>query len=137
MTRIINACIHNPTKQTQGIMNMGIYVYKVIGKSVKLTNGEVANISLFAYKSSWNNDDGVHGRSGASRCDTEAERGNRSGWIVRGYKEEDGSIMINPVAQKACKPIGSFTETFKTTGEECTVVSKLPKNISFFKERSK
>lgn len=116
---------------------MGIYVYKVIGKSVKLTNGEEANISLYAYKESWNNNDGIHGRSGASRCDTEAERGNRTGWIVSGYKNEDGSILINPVAEKATRLIGSFVETFPTTGEECAVVTKLPKNISFFPERKK
>ncbi len=114
---------------------MGIYVYKVIGKSVKLTNGEVANISLFAYKDSWNNSDGIHGRTGASRCDHEADIGKRTGWIVRGYKNEDGSIEIERNAQKACKPIGSFVETFSTTGEDCAVVSKLPKNISFFPER--
>jgi len=66
---------------------MGSYTYKVTGKKVKLSNGEVANVAKFAYKPyrSWNDyklNNKMHHESGAAYCDKAAADGKRSNWVV-------------------------------------------------------
>jgi len=66
---------------------MGMYVYKVLAKRVKCSDGGEANVSKFAYKpsmSGWGGDSNRrwHFQSGCSRADKMAEDGKFTGRIV-------------------------------------------------------
>lgn len=65
---------------------MGTYVYRVTAKRVKLSNGEEANVAVFAYKPYWSprSDRKMHFSSGALASDRMAERGNLCEYIVMG-----------------------------------------------------
>lgn len=109
---------------------MGIYVYKVLKKTLPLVNGERAHMAVFAYKDSRENNSILHARSGCSRCDNAAANGERGNWIVHCYRDNDGRVTVSRVAKKAKFPIGSYVEEFNET-DECEVSEKLPKNHFF------
>lgn len=92
---------------------MGTYVYKVTAQTVKLKNGEVANIAVYAYKPHLFAKYDQHSRSGAARHDAAAKLGKRSKWVIMGY-EKDGKIDIDvdSVAQRLPVAMGSFTDSF-------------------------
>lgn len=52
---------------------MGLYVYKVLKKTIPLVNGERAHMAVFAYKDGPGSSKN-HVRSGATRCDNAAAR---------------------------------------------------------------
>jgi len=96
---------------------MGEYVYKVTRHTVELSNGETANVAVFAYKPTWNWDarptnEQMHVRSGAAKCDANADK--RSEWIVLGFfDEKSGKIQveIESTAKKVGKR-GSFSDSW-------------------------
>lgn len=84
-----------------------MYVYKVTNKTVKLSNGETANVAEFAYKLArdfWgmrrNPNARFHFRSGCVANDQAAESGKRSRWVVHG----DTTVLCFP------KPVGSYVD---------------------------
>lgn len=88
---------------------MGVYVYKVTGKKVKLDNGETANQAVFAYKPYFNEDSWArrrnseaHRKNGVYYCDRQAEEGKRSVWVIFG---EGGPVL------KFKAPVGSFYDS--------------------------
>jgi hypothetical protein len=115
---------------------MGVYVYKVTGKKAYLENGEVANVAVFAYKPTMgfsldadrlNNK--WHRESGAAYCDKAAAEGKRLEWVVMGYKEDDGTISIDPTAYKLPKAKGSFYDTMLDREMETSKVVAAGRNI--------
>ena len=95
---------------------MGVYVYKVTSHTVELSNGETANVAVYAYKPSYAifgygpSNDQMHFRSGASKCDKMAH--TRSEWVVLGYlNKETGKVQvqIDGVAKRVGK-MGSLTD---------------------------
>ena len=90
---------------------MGTYVYKVTKETVKLSNGELANVAKFAYKpvrSFWRDghhaNSRMHFRSGCTANDLAAEKGYRSRWVVMG----DTTVLHFP------QPLGSFDDDDQT-----------------------
>jgi hypothetical protein len=87
---------------------MGNYVYKVTSNTVELSNGETANVAVYAYKPTYNwnasvSNEQMHFRSGASRCDSYAH--TRSEWVVLGYLNKDtGKIEVE--IESTAKRIG-------------------------------
>jgi len=70
---------------------MGSYVYKVTSKTKKLSNGETANIGVYAYKPyGWDRkaNHKMAFETGTLRCEAEAEKGNRSCWVTHGDPDE-------------------------------------------------
>lgn len=108
---------------------MGLYVYKVLKKTIPLVNGERAHMAVFAYKDGPGSSKN-HVRSGATRCDNAAARGERGNWIVHCYLHKNGTVAVSRVANKAEFPIGSYVEEFRSM-DECEVSEKLPKNHYF------
>jgi len=89
---------------------MGAYVYKVTKEKVKLSNGETANVAVFAYKpwnSFWNAKEAekknnvAHFRTGCTANDRAADDGHRSVWVVSGT-----CVMKFP------RPLGSFVDDY-------------------------
>jgi hypothetical protein len=80
---------------------MGSYMYKVTSKTVDLDNGEKANVAVFAYKPTWawdgeSRNKRWHFLTGAATCDRHAD--SRTGWVVGGYVEDDGTISVDNAA---------------------------------------
>lgn len=70
---------------------MGMYVYKVTGKKVNLSNGEIANVGEFAYKpyrSFWKDEQSQNKKAernaGIPYAEKQAKLGKRSAWVVHG-----------------------------------------------------
>jgi hypothetical protein len=68
---------------------MGIYVYRITAKRVLCSDGEPANVAVFAYKPYWDIDRHtanakMHFKSGATSSDTQARKGKLSARIVLG-----------------------------------------------------
>lgn len=89
---------------------MGAYVYKVTGKKVKLSNGEIANVGVYAYKpyrSFWDDEaEKINNRAmrkcGIPYAELQADLGKRSRWVVHG---EDGHcVLLFPF------PVGSYVD---------------------------
>lgn len=90
---------------------MAIYVYRVTNQTVKLSNGETANVAKFAYKpvrDFWgvrrNPNARMHFRSGCTADEAAADSGKRSRWVVMG----DTTVLCFP------KPVGSFDDDGQT-----------------------
>lgn len=103
-------------------------VNKVLGQTVTLANGQLANIAVFAYNKE--KDTGrQHMLSGAAACDRAAAQGKRAEWIVQGRTNEDGSVSISKIAYKTKAVIGSFVETFEHEDLIYIDETKLGKNV--------
>jgi hypothetical protein len=65
---------------------MGAYIYRMTAKKVKLSNGEQANVAVYAYKpyGREKEDRAMHFRSGATASDLMARRGNLCAYFVMG-----------------------------------------------------
>ena len=68
---------------------MGAYVYKVTAKTVKLSNGETANVAVYAYKpyrspSMYSENSQLHFETGCVTHDRQAAKGKRSRWVAHG-----------------------------------------------------
>lgn len=93
---------------------MGSYIYKVTSKTVDLDNGEQANVALYAYKPYWMAYDAdqvnarLHFKTGCVTCDHHREK--RTGWIVLGYEEDDGTITVGARAFNVGRKYGSFND---------------------------
>jgi len=95
---------------------MGEYIYKVTSRKVRIEGGLEANIAVFAYKPFMSIlGDGpsnglMHVRSGAGACDRAAAAGKRTGWVVMGYENDDGTMSVNPIAYEIGAALGSFSD---------------------------
>lgn len=115
---------------------MGTYVYKVSSHTVELSNGEIANVAICAYKPTYNmfantSNEQMHFRSGAARCDAYADQ--RSDWIVEGFKNADGKIEVelDAIAKKVGRR-GSYEDSWfdmKTDVETSAVAAALSREI--------
>ena len=90
---------------------MGSYIYRITAKRVLCSDGEPANVAVFAYKPYWDIDRHtanarMHFKSGATSSDTQARKGKLSARIVLG--DESGTPHADsPVyARHLCQ--GSF-----------------------------
>lgn len=84
---------------------MGTYVYKVTAKTARLANGELANISEFAYKPSRNDEkfnSRQHFRSGCVANDQAADSGKRSRWVLHANE----TLLCFPA------PVGSYSDDY-------------------------
>lgn len=89
---------------------MGSYVYKVTGKTCKLSNGETANIAVYAYKpyrDFWNKEAEKMNiraarKAGIPYAEIQADLGKRSCWVVHG--EEGHCVLHFPF------PVGSYDD---------------------------
>lgn len=92
---------------------MGDYVYKVTSKTARIEGGLEANIAVYAYKPFLGFDGpsngAMHARSGAGACDRAAAAGKRTGWVVMGYENDDGTMSVNPIAYEIGAR-GSFSD---------------------------
>lgn len=94
---------------------MGDYVYKVTSKTVRIEGGLEANIAVFAYKPFLSilgdgpSNGMMHARSGAGACDRAAAAGRRTGWVVMGYENDDGTMSVDPIAYEI-GALGSFSD---------------------------
>jgi len=121
---------------------MGTYVYKVTRHTVELSNGEVANVAVFAYKPTWNpfastTNEQMHVRSGAARCDANADQ--RSDWIVLGFYNEQTKkieVEIESVAKKLGKR-GSLEDSFFDFAEreQSNVAASLCREVQLTKTK--
>ena len=90
---------------------MGAYVYRITAKRVLCSDGEPANVAVFAYKPYWDIDrhtanSKMHFRSGATSSDTQALKGKLTGRIVLG--NSDGTIYRDSVIYARQLTQGSF-----------------------------
>jgi hypothetical protein len=85
--------------------HMGTYVYKVTAKTARLSNGELANVSAFAYKPSRNDEKSnarMHFRSGCVANDAAADNGKRSCWVLH----------ANETLLRFPHPVGSYSDDY-------------------------
>ena len=68
---------------------MGVYVYKVTGKKVKLSNGKTANVARFAHRAfgfgvgyTEAEINRIERESGVTYCEKMAKEGKRLKWVV-------------------------------------------------------
>lgn len=100
---------------------MGDYTYKVTSKTARIEGGLEANIAVYAYKPfiSYFGDGpsnaAMHARSGAGACDRAAAAGKRTGWVVMGYENDDGTMTVDPIAYEIGAR-GSFSDGWLDIG---------------------
>lgn len=80
---------------------MGVYVYKVTSKKVKLTNGVEANVAVFAYKENiFEDQERTKFLTGCFTAERYVEGPNYSGNIVIGRVSDDGVFVGSTVGYK-------------------------------------
>lgn len=91
---------------------MGSYVYKVTSKTKKLSNGETANVAVYAYKPPAFDLEAEHKmafRTGTYRCDAAAADGKRSRWVTHG--DPDDYPPDEPVTVLCFdEPVGAYSD---------------------------
>jgi len=97
---------------------MGTYVYRVTAKQHRCSDGQLANIALYAYKPYWTLDGDaanrrMHVRSGAAAADNYARSGKLTDRFVLGHINEQGHLEIEPDAPVYGNPahLGSFYDS--------------------------
>jgi hypothetical protein len=94
---------------------MGAYVYKVTSKRVKCSDGQDANVAIYAYKPSWGWDGDkfnsrMEFRTGCHTARRMAEAGKFSGRIVTGSKDEAGKVTVDPESKVYTYGAGTFLD---------------------------
>ena len=78
---------------------MGTYVYRVTSTTVRCSDGQIANIAIFAFKPCWDSkfDTKWNFKSGCVASDRMAAKGNITRRVVMGTKnEQTGKIEVYP-----------------------------------------
>lgn len=97
---------------------MGTYIYRITAKTHRCSDGQLANIALYAYKPIFGWDEvkanrTLHVRSGAAAADRYADTGKLTGRFILAHKNDLGHLEIEPGAPVFTNPphVGSFYDT--------------------------
>lgn len=95
---------------------MGIYVYRVTKETVRCSDGELANIAIFAFKPWFDSkmDSKLNFKTGCVASERMAAAGRITGRIVQGHKDEATGKIVTTSGAAVFKNIhnmGSFYDS--------------------------